>query len=240
MKYVFIHVILSIIHLRLSWQFKQSYYQRKYRLWPLSSTVASSSTLDSDRLKRARLRLAEAQGIIPIGASEQLPLSASLSLSDFQSVPSLSKVREIGWRVAEPAVKYDSVSASSKLFAQPLKWLVRNVQFIVPVTIFCVSVILDIISGQEEKNRIKRADELLDLISAQSPAIIKGGQVLSSRSDLLPKEYLDSLQKLQDRCPAFPNEQASKLFEDELGLKLSDVFDLDSESPVAAASIGQV
>jgi gliding motility-associated-like protein len=34
---------------------------------------------------------------------------------------------------------------------------------------------------------------LLNLLSAQSPALIKAGQVLSSRSDLLPKEYLDSL-----------------------------------------------
>lgn len=66
------------------------------------------------------------------------------------------------------------------------------------------------------------------------------GQALSSRSDLLPKEYLESLEELQDRCPSFPTEQALALFEAELGMKFEEVFDVDSLQPVAAASIGQV
>lgn len=47
------------------------------------------------------------------------------------------------------------------------------------------------------RNRKKRAEELLTIISDLGPAIIKAGQALSSRPDLLPKEYLDELQKLQ-------------------------------------------
>lgn len=42
-----------------------------------------------------------------------------------------------------------------------------------------------------------RAKELLGIIGRLGPAIIKAGQALSSRPDLLPKEYLDELQKLQ-------------------------------------------
>ena len=49
----------------------------------------------------------------------------------------------------------------------------------------------------EIKNRKKRAEELLGIIGRLGPAIIKAGQALSSRPDLLPKEYLDELQKLQ-------------------------------------------
>jgi hypothetical protein len=106
-----------------------------------------------NRLKKAQLRLAEAQGIIPIGASEDETTSL-----DFTSVPSLSRVREIKWRVAEPAVSYDPVKASSKLFAQPVKWLIRNVQFLLPVAFFFTKIISDILTNTEEINRLKSAD----------------------------------------------------------------------------------
>ena len=194
---------------------------------------------DSQRLQRARMRLAEAQGIIPMGASEN---PVSISLRDYKSIPSQSKVREISWRVAEPAVKYDPALLSKRFFAQPFKWLQRNAQFLVPMTLFTIRVLADIITKKELDNREKRAEEILNIISAQSPALIKAGQALASRPDLLPKQYLDSLQKLQDRCPAYPTAQAISLFELELGQAFDDVFELDNETsqPIAAASIGQV
>ena len=200
------------------------------------SMSTTSFESDNPRLEKARARLAEAQGTIPIGASE-IP---GFSLKEFKTIPSPSRVREISWRVAEPSVKYDPISASSKLFAQPIKWITRNIQFTIPVAVFAVKVIYDVITDNEEVNRKIRADELLELLSAQSPALIKAGQALASRPDLLPKEYLDSLQKLQDRCPPYRNELAESLFESELGMKFDDVFDLEQRDPVAAASIGQV
>jgi hypothetical protein len=77
------------------------------------------STADSsDRLRKARLRLAEAQGVIPIGRGDGQFEETSLNLlieigasennnfdfQDLKSAPSLSKVREISWRVAEPGI----------------------------------------------------------------------------------------------------------------------------------------
>jgi hypothetical protein len=96
--------------------------------------------------------------------------------------------------------------------------------------------------GEEEAKRQKRADSLLDIISAQSPALIKAGQALASRSDLLPKEYLDTLQKLQDRCPSYPTEQAMAAFKEEFGVEFEEIYEMDTsvQQPVAAASIGQV
>jgi hypothetical protein len=70
-------------------------YNKRY-----AATIAEDD--GSVRLQKARLRLAEAQGIIPIGASEN---PEGISLKDYRSMPSQSKVREISWRVAEPAVK---------------------------------------------------------------------------------------------------------------------------------------
>jgi len=158
---------------------------------------------------------------------------------------SQSKVREISWRVAEPLVKYDPDRASAQLFSQPFKWLGRNVQIFVPVTLFVGKVLSDLLLNREEANRKKRANELLDIISAQSPALIKAGQALASRSDLLHATYLDALQKLQDRVPPFSTEQAVQLFEQELGRPFGEVFELEEGDlaqlqPVAAASIGQV
>lgn len=213
----------------------QSLLRRSATIAPQSYVSSQNSTI-SPRLRKAQLRLAEAQGIIPIGASED----TTISLDVQSSTPSLSRVREIGWRVAEPSVKYDPISASSKFFKEPITWLIRNVQFILPVALFVSTIIIDVLTGKEEENRLRRADEILDLISAQSPALIKAGQALASRSDLLPKEYLNSLQKLQDRCPSYPSSEAFKLFESELGFPFSEVMELDSLEPIAAASIGQV
>jgi predicted unusual protein kinase regulating ubiquinone biosynthesis (AarF/ABC1/UbiB family) len=201
---------------------------------PTETTIFSED--DSERLKKARLRLAEAQGILPFGASD-MPLA---ELKELKTIPSVSKVREISWRVAEPEVKYDPKYAASKLFAQPFRWLKRNIQIFVPLTLFTFKIIFDILLNREETYRARRAQELLKIISSQSPALIKAGQALSSRSDLLPKEYLEALQNLQDRCPAFPSQQAFALFEEELGVPLEEVFTLESVEPIAAASIGQV
>eukprot|EP01041_Mallomonas_annulata_P010624 gene10624-22181_t len=205
------------------------------------------STTESLRLRRARLRLAEAKGIIPIGASD----NPNISLEDFKDIPfSQSRVREISWRVAEPAIPYDPVRAASKLWSQPIRWLSRNFQIFVPLAFFVAEVIVDIIRNKEEENRQLRASELLNIISAQSPALIKAGQALASRADLLPKAYLDELQKLQDRCPPYDTAEAIRLLESELRQPFNDLFisyDDDNRNidpstilPVAAASIGQV
>jgi hypothetical protein len=65
-------------------------------------------------------------------------------------------------------------------------------------------VVVDLQMGRERKYRPRRAIELTQLLSSLGPAIIKAGQALSSRSDLLPKEYLTELQKLQDQVRYVP------------------------------------
>ena len=94
--------------------------------------------------------------------------------------------------------------------------------------------------GNSVEKRRLRAKQLNQAISGLGPAIIKGGQALASRPDLLPSEYLDELQKLQDDVPRFSNQLALETVESELGIRFDDVFELVQEEPVAAASIGQV
>ena len=66
------------------------------------------------------------------------------------------------------------------------------------------------------------------------------GQALSTRTDLLPAKYAQGLTGLQDAVPPFSAELGRKVIEDELGIKIEDVFSSLSLEPVASASIGQV
>ncbi|KAL8511374.1 hypothetical protein ACS0TY_017967 [Phlomoides rotata] len=95
----------------------------------------------------------------------------------------------------------------------------------------------------EEKQRERRrktASWLRERILQLGPTLIKLGQLLSTRSDLFPKEYVEELAKLQDRVPAFTSSKAKKLIERELGAPIHLLFKEFEDLPIAAASLGQV
>ena len=80
-------------------------------------------------------------------------------------------------------------------------------------------------------------DKLLTL----GPTFVKLGQVLSTRTDVLPPEYIDVLKSLQDDVPAFSGEKAKAIVAAELGVDdVSEVFSAFGDEPIAAASLGQV
>lgn len=70
--------------------------------------------------------------------------------------------------------------------------------------------------------------------------MIKVGQFLSSRLDILPPEITDTLADLQDEVPAETFADIRQLAEHELGASLAEKFEWFDESPLAAASLGQV
>ena len=70
--------------------------------------------------------------------------------------------------------------------------------------------------------------------------MIKVGQFLSARLDVLPREVTDELAGLQDEVKAEPFDRIRAVAESELGAPLDDLFDCFEEQPVASASIGQV
>ncbi|ORJ60422.1 ABC1 kinase family protein [Geothermobacter hydrogeniphilus] len=72
------------------------------------------------------------------------------------------------------------------------------------------------------------------------PTFIKLGQLLSTRPDLIPGDYLDELKKLQDKVPSVPTEQIRIEIESELGYPLAELFAHFDPEPVAAASVAQV
>ncbi len=92
----------------------------------------------------------------------------------------------------------------------------------------------------DEATQRKRAIALRDLLTKLGPAFIKIGQAVSTRPDLVPPIYLEELSKLQDQIPPFENEIAFRYIEEALGAPPHELFVELSESPVAAASLGQV
>ena len=69
--------------------------------------------------------------------------------------------------------------------------------------------------------------------------MIKVGQFMSSRLDVLPPEFTKELEGLQDEVPPVPFEGIRALAEAELGVRLADAFASVDETPIAAASLGQ-
>lgn len=69
---------------------------------------------------------------------------------------------------------------------------------------------------------------------------IKTGQALATRGDLLPRDFITELRKLQEEVPPFAAEEARALLEQELGGSLEEFFLEFDPQPVAAASLSQV
>uniref|UniRef100_A0A7N0SX17 ABC1 atypical kinase-like domain-containing protein n=1 Tax=Kalanchoe fedtschenkoi TaxID=63787 RepID=A0A7N0SX17_KALFE len=92
-----------------------------------------------------------------------------------------------------------------------------------------------------KKKRMRRtASWLREQMLQLGATFIKLGQLLSSRSDLLPTEYVEELAKLQDKVPAFPSKRARELIESELRAPVEALFQKFEDQPIAAASLGQV
>src|SRR5207245_8559452 len=70
--------------------------------------------------------------------------------------------------------------------------------------------------------------------------MIKLGQFLSSRADLLPEEALAVLASLQDEVPAEPFSHVGSVIEEELGKPIEHIFSYVERKATAAASLGQV
>mmetsp|Transcript_21367 Transcript_21367/g.46385 ORF Transcript_21367/g.46385 Transcript_21367/m.46385 type:complete len:746 (-) Transcript_21367:109-2346(-) len=99
-------------------------------------------------------------------------------------------------------------------------------------------------AGEEEsvisEARVEAATFIRDGLLRLGPTFVKLGQVISTRTDVLPKEFTDVLKTLQDDVPGFSSQRAKEIISKELGKPCDDVFQNFSMEPLAAASLGQV
>jgi predicted unusual protein kinase regulating ubiquinone biosynthesis (AarF/ABC1/UbiB family) len=96
-------------------------------------------------------------------------------------------------------------------------------------------------SQRTRVERIRRSAVAFRKLAIQMGGVlIKVGQFLSTRVDVLPKEFTDELRGLQDEVPAEQFKDIRRIAEAEYGCRLEQKFEYFNPHPLAAASLGQV
>lgn len=92
----------------------------------------------------------------------------------------------------------------------------------------------------KDLEQFTQAEHVRHALEELGPTFVKLGQILSTRPDLVPAEYIRELERLQDEATAVPFEQVSQIIERELGGHPDQIFVSFQREPLASASLGQV
>ena len=95
-------------------------------------------------------------------------------------------------------------------------------------------------NNPDPKVQQRLGQKIFTTLTGLGPCFIKVGQALSTRPDLVRRDWLDQLTQLQDNLPAFPHAIALETIEADLGAPVKHLFEEFPDYPVAAASLGQV
>ncbi len=136
--------------------------------------------------------------------------------------------------------RYDAEKIAQEYRQAPFLVMRRLLTLIWVLGGFFLRLKVDQWRGAEEKNKYRRAKQLRELLTKLGPTYIKVGQALSTRPDLVRKDFLEELTKLQDQLPPFDSAIAFQIIEQELKRPIKEVYREISPQPVAAASLGQV
>lgn len=93
---------------------------------------------------------------------------------------------------------------------------------------------------RDRLEKLSRAERVRLAFEELGPTFIKLGQILSTRPDLVPVDFINELSKLQDMVPPFSFDEASEIMKVELGAAPEEIFASIDKTPIASASIGQV
>ncbi len=103
----------------------------------------------------------------------------------------------------------------------------------------------DILLPEAESTEIEpdvqaRAKAFAEALKKMGPTYVKFGQLLSTRPDIVPPEYIEALESLQDDLEPFSFADVERIIEEDLGVRISKAFEHFDATPIAAASLGQV
>ena len=104
--------------------------------------------------------------------------------------------------------------------------LIRILGFLNPLFIF--------------KRNIPHGVRIKNFLESLGPMFIKFGQLLSTRTDVVPVKITSHLKELTDQCKPFPTNTAKEIIEKSLNIKIDEVFEDFEDMPLAAASLAQV
>jgi len=88
--------------------------------------------------------------------------------------------------------------------------------------------------------RMGTAERLRCALEEMGPTFVKLGQILATRVDLFPLDWIAEFEKLQDQASAIPFEELAPLIEEALGKPIDSLFARVDPTPIGVASIGQV
>jgi len=143
-------------------------------------------------------------------------------------------------RTGEPAPpRYDPAADLRWLLARPWIFVGRLVAVLWQLSSLAL-VLLVQGNSSDAKVHQRLGRRILNTLTNLGPCFIKVGQALSTRPDLVRRDWLEELTKLQDDLPPFPHAIALQTIEEELGAPASQLFEEFPDYPVAAASLGQV
>ena len=142
-------------------------------------------------------------------------------------------------RVEPPAPRYDPSADFRWLLLRPWIWISRLLVVVWQLGGLAITLASQS-SSPDPKVQRRLAQRILTTLSTLGPCFIKVGQALSTRPDLVKREWLEELTKLQDDLPPFPHGVALGLIKAELGGPAQQLFAEFPDFPVAAASLGQV
>ena len=95
-------------------------------------------------------------------------------------------------------------------------------------------------SDHLKKSEYSTAERFTLMLEELGPTFIKIGQLLSTRSDLLPADFIHALSRLQDNVPPFAFADAKIQLELSLKKPIAELFAFFDETPLASASMAQV
>ncbi|MGL6107942.1 ABC1 kinase family protein [Romboutsia sp.] len=99
---------------------------------------------------------------------------------------------------------------------------------------------IPITNPPEEIKNMSTGEKIRSVIEELGPTYVKLGQILSTRKDLLDPEIIEEISKLRDNVEPFNTDEAKEIFKKEVGLSVEQIFEEFKDTPMAAASIGQV
>nr|WP_038018988.1 AarF/ABC1/UbiB kinase family protein [Synechococcus sp. PCC 7335] len=143
-------------------------------------------------------------------------------------------------RSLEDILTYDPEAIAAYYSRRPFQILFRLINIFWIASGYVLGLLWDKVTGRQKVNEQKRAEGLRVMLTRLGPAYIKVGQALSTRPDLISPAAMAEMVKLQDQLPPFSNEIAFRFIEEEIGQPPEAVYSYLSDSPIAAASLGQV